>query len=108
VRKVLLDENLPHALEAELGDFAVSTVRGAGWAGVKNGELLRRAAGEFDIFLTADRGIPHQHTLQKFAIGFVLIAVGGIRIEDIRPYLATLRQALSTTVPGELTVVGRD
>jgi hypothetical protein len=26
-----------------------------GWAGVKNGELLRRAEREFDLFLTADK-----------------------------------------------------
>ncbi|HEU4561251.1 MAG TPA: DUF5615 family PIN-like protein [Longimicrobium sp.] len=68
MRKVLLDENLPHVLENELAGCEVWTVRRAGWAGVKNGELLRRADGDFDVFLTADRGIPHQHNLKKFSL----------------------------------------
>ena len=34
---------------------AVETVAGRGWAGVRNGELLKRACGEFDVFLTMDR-----------------------------------------------------
>ena len=55
MRKVLLDENLPHALESELAGCEVWTVRRAGWAGVKNGELLRRANDDFDWSL-AERG----------------------------------------------------
>jgi len=85
VRKVLLDENLPHALEAALPGFEVWTVGRAGWGGIKNGELLRRASGEFAVFVTADRGIPHQQNLKSFALGFVLVAVPGTKIEDILP-----------------------
>ena len=105
MRKVLLDENLPHALESELVGCDVWTVRRAGWAGVKNGELLLRADDDFDVFLTADRGIPHQQNLQKFALGFVLMAVGGTRIEDIRPFLRQLHDAINAVGPGQLVVV---
>jgi hypothetical protein len=105
VRKVLLDENLPHALEPELSAFEVWTVARAGWGGIMNGELLRRAAEEFDVFVTADRGIPHQQNLQKFKMGFVLISVRGTRIEDILPHIAAIRHAISTVAPGELIVV---
>jgi len=31
-----------------------------GWAGTRNGSLLRKAAGAFDIFLTVDQGIEFQ------------------------------------------------
>jgi hypothetical protein len=36
----------------------VRTVQQQGWAGLKNGELLRRAAVEaFEVFLTADQNL---------------------------------------------------
>lgn len=105
MRKVLLDENLPHALEAELPAFEVWTVARAGWSGIKNGELLLRAAEEFDVFLTADRGIPHQRNLRKFALGFVLISVRGTRIEDIVPPITAIRHAVATVAPCELIVI---
>jgi hypothetical protein len=39
-------------------------VQQMGWAGVKNGELLRRAEGEFDLFLTADKNLRYQQNLR--------------------------------------------
>ena len=54
--RVLLDENLPRALAAELTGHEVSTVQAAGWSGTTNGELLRRAQGSFDVLLSTDRG----------------------------------------------------
>jgi hypothetical protein len=61
--RVLLDENLPHDLILELGDHQVLTVQVLGWAGVKNGELLRRAAGLVDTLLTMDRKLDFEHDL---------------------------------------------
>jgi hypothetical protein len=40
--KVLLDENLDHALRTLLGQHEVLTVTYMGWAGLKNGELLKQ------------------------------------------------------------------
>jgi hypothetical protein len=57
--RVLLDENLPHDLITELTGHDISTVQGWGWAGVKNGELLRRAVGQTDALLTMDRRLEH-------------------------------------------------
>ena len=34
-----------------------------GWAGVKNGELLRLAAGRFGAFVTIDQGLAYQQNL---------------------------------------------
>lgn len=41
---VLLDENLPLDLAAEIRGHEVNTVRGLGWTGTENGELMRLAA----------------------------------------------------------------
>ena len=49
--KVLLDENLAHRLRTNLGAHEVFTVRYKGWAGLKNGELLRTAENDgIDVF----------------------------------------------------------
>lgn len=58
--RVLLDECLPRRLKAELPDHDVRTVQEEGWAGLKNGALLRVAAGRFDVLLTVDRRIAFQ------------------------------------------------
>jgi hypothetical protein len=37
-----------------LEGHSATTVVGRGWAGVKNGDLLRRMRGEYDALLTMD------------------------------------------------------
>src|SRR5713226_2762093 len=62
--RVLLDECVPRALRKELPGHEVKTVAEAGWAGVRNGELLQLAAKQFDLLLTVDRNLEYQ---QNFA-----------------------------------------
>lgn len=66
MRRVLLDENLPRQLKRELPDYAVRTVAEVGWAGIKNGTLLRLAESEFDLFVTADQNLSYQQPLTTF------------------------------------------
>jgi hypothetical protein len=49
--RILVDECLPEDLVGWLPEWDVRMVQQMGWAGVKNGELLRRAEREFDLFL---------------------------------------------------------
>ncbi len=54
--KILLDENLARRLRKNLGGHEVFTVAYKGWAGLKNGELLRTAEENgIEVFLTGDR-----------------------------------------------------
>jgi len=53
--RVLLDENLPHALAAEFAGHEVSSVQAEGWAGTENGALLHKAKKHFDALLSMDR-----------------------------------------------------
>ena len=41
--KILLDESVPRLLKVRLPQLNISTVQEMGWAGIQNGELLRRA-----------------------------------------------------------------
>lgn len=61
--RVLLDECLPKRLKREFIDCAVSTVPEMGWAGKKNGELMKVAHAQFDVFVTADQNLQYQQNL---------------------------------------------
>ena len=54
--KVLLDENIPEELKADLSAHEVYSIREMGWKGKKNGELIQNLVKErFEILLTADK-----------------------------------------------------
>jgi len=74
--RVLIDEQLPRHLAHELTAHEVRTVQQQGWAGLTNGELLRRAAEEgFEVFITADQNLEFQQNLARSGLGvFVLVA----------------------------------
>ena len=56
----------------------------AGFAGISNGEMIRRAIGAgFDVIVTLDRGIARQQNLERSGIGFVLILHNDL--DRIRP-----------------------
>ena len=105
MKRVLLDENLPHLLKRELSEFDVSTVSDAGWAGTKNGRLLRLAEGTFDVFLTADRNLPHQQTLGALDLGFVVLAAGSTKLSDLREIAPLIRTAITEVQPGRVVYV---
>jgi Domain of unknown function (DUF5615) len=104
--RVLLDENLPHDLAAELASHEVVTVQGLGWAGCKNGELLRRANGKIGAFVTMDRTLWREHNLTALSFGVVLLLARSNRIQDLRPLARGLLDALGRISPGSLERVG--
>jgi len=70
--KVLLDECLPKKLKLDLEADFVQTVPEAGWAGTKNGELLRLAEQNFDVLLTNDQNIEHQQMIGALDLAFIV------------------------------------
>ena len=105
MRRVLFDENLPGRLKRDLPGFEILTVGEVGWNGVKNGELLRRAAAEFDCFLTADRSIPHQQTLFGLELGVVVLRLGTTKLDDLSRFAAQIADALSSVEYGQVVFV---
>ncbi len=102
---VLLDECVPARLGRLLAEHSVITVPRRGWAGLKNGDLLALAEKEFDAFITVDRKISTEQDLTKFKIAVLLIRARTNRLEDIRPLVPELLDALGRTTPGVLTTV---
>ncbi len=57
-----------------------------GWAGSKNGDLLRLAAAHgFDAFITAERGIEYQQNLDDLPIPVIVMTASRKRVEELQP-----------------------
>lgn len=61
--KLLLDECVTHSLRHDLAGHQVNTVEDAGLKGLENGELLKAAAGVYEVLVTVDQNIPYQQNL---------------------------------------------
>jgi hypothetical protein len=104
--RVLLDENLPHDLIQVLSAHTVLTVQGMGWAGVENGELLRRANGVVDAFVTMDRRLGREQNLSLLPFGVVLVVARSNRVQDLLPLVPDVLAALGRIRAGQLEQVG--
>ncbi|MCC7486359.1 MAG: DUF5615 family PIN-like protein [Burkholderiales bacterium] len=105
--RVLLDECFPRALRRELPDHEVRTVKEAGWAGVKNGELLRLAAGRFDVLLTVDRNLEYQQNFSGVTLAVIVIVAPSNDVDVLRPLMSAVREALPNALPGSVKHVSR-
>ena len=105
--RLLLDECVPKRLGRELRGHEVHTVVEAGWTGVKNGALLRAADGLFEVLLTVDQGLEFQQNMTGLSIGVVIMVAPSNDIDDLRPLLPLIVEALGRVRPGQIIRVGR-
>ena len=105
MRTVLFDENMPRKLRREISNAIVRTVQEEGWAGFKNGELLRRASGQFDVLLTADQRLRYQQNIHQFEIGVVAIETFDTTLAGLRELLPQINHAVASVMPGTVLVV---
>lgn len=102
---MLLDENLPQLLKQALEVFEVLTVAQAGWAGAKNGALLRLAAESFDVFVTADCNLPHHQALGNLSLSTVILALGSTKLNDLRTAAPAIWESITQVQPGQVVYV---
>jgi predicted nuclease of predicted toxin-antitoxin system len=101
--RVLLDENVDRRLKGTFAEgYYVLTVVERGWSGKENGELLELAQEEFDIFVTTDKGIPHQQNLVRLDLAVVLLQARSNTYEDLAPLMDRANALLREARPGEL------
>ena len=97
--KVLLDENLPHLLRNNLGDHDVFTVRYKGWAGLKNGELLKTAEDDgFEVFITGDQTISNEQNLTGRRVAIMMLS--SIDWHILKNHLPLIIAAIASALPG--------
>lgn len=106
--RILLDESLPRTLTKHFSDVVVETVFDRGWSGLKNGELLTRAAESFDLFVTADQNLQYQQNLKGYGIAVIVLAAVSNRVADLRPLIPTALAAADDLADGEVLVVRAD
>jgi len=101
--KVLLDECLPRKLKAALSGHTVATVPEMGWAGTKNGALVRLAETAFEVFITADQNVEYQQNLRSLVLGMIVLVAANNRLETLQPLMPNVMLVLTTIQPGDLT-----
>jgi len=103
--KLLVDECVDWRLLRDLADQEAKTVKQLGWEHYDDGELLRHASAEFDLFLTVDKDLPSQQNLQRFDIAVLILRGRTTRLADLRSLLPLLRRAISNSKKGEAQVI---
>ena len=104
--RVLLDECLPRKLKHDVRADFVKTVPEMGWASIEKGALLRLAESEFDVFLTRDRNLEYQQNLGTFDLAVVVMVAPTNDIEDLRPLMDTVNEAIQIIKPAQVRYVG--
>ena len=77
-----------------------------GWAGPRNGELLRQLEGRFDMFVTQDQNIAHQNTIAPRPFGVFVLRTKGGRWRELEPLMPRLREAIASIRHGTVAVIG--
>lgn len=104
--QILLDECVPRPLKREFSQHTVRTVVEMGWAGTKNGELLKRMkqAG-FTILLTTDQNLRYQQNLEQAGVAIVVMVAPSNRLPDLIPLVPKVCAALESIVAGQVIEV---
>ena len=108
ISRVLLDENVDSQLKPLFGeDLEVRTIEEQGWAGLKNGELLRAASEVFDLFVTMDQNLPYQQNLKLLDVAVVVIRSVSNAFVDVAPLMSEVNAAVRAAEAGTATIVAR-
>ncbi len=95
--KILLDECVPWPMHKLLEGHDCTTAQRRGWGGLSNGDLLRQAEGEFDVFITSDQNLRYQQNLMGRRIIILELATNKLRrIQAAAPQILNTIAELKT------------
>lgn len=77
--RILLDECVPWPMHKLLADHECCPAQQRGWSGFKNGDLVRLAEPEFDLFITSDQNIRYQQNLAGRRITILELSTNDLR-----------------------------
>lgn len=81
----------------------VKTVTEMGWAGSKNGQLLKKMQdAQFTILLTTDQNLRYQQNLEQAGVAIVVMVANSNRLPDLIPLIPQVCDALETIAPGQV------
>ncbi len=105
--KVLLDECLPRRLKNKIIGHDVRTVPEQGWAGKRNGELIKLSADKFDVFITIDKNFSAQQNVTHSKLAIIILTASSNRFQDIDHLVPKIFRALDSIRLGEVVKVER-
>ena len=93
---ILLDENLPLELAAELSGHDVRSVRDMAWRGKRNGELLALMRdNDIEFFVTVDKSLRFQQPIDRFPTRIIQLFARSNNITHLRPLMPSVRAYLA-------------
>src|SRR5947207_15177515 len=97
--KILLDECVPWPMHRLLTSHSCTSVQAQGWSGIRNGDLLQRAEGEFDLFITSDQNIHYQQNLAGRRIAILELSTNDLH--RIQAVASVIIETIANIQPNE-------
>jgi hypothetical protein len=101
--KIIIDECVPNLVKRELLEHEIVSVQDMGWAGVKNGQLLKLVDSKFDVFITSDKNLRYQQNLSGMNLAIVLLPSNQVPV--VKALLPQIDAALSDISSAEFREV---
>lgn len=100
---ILLDECTPRVVKKCLSHLAIRTVQEMNWSGVKNGELLKLAEQQFDVFITTDKNLRYQQNLARIQLAVILLPSNQVPV--VIALLPTIEKAVKAIQIGDFVEI---
>ena len=97
--KIVLDECVPWPLAKHLEKHICTSPTRSGWGGFENGDLLRLAEAEYDLFVTSDQNLRYQKNLDGRKIAILELSTNDWN--TIRAHVANVVSRIESMKPGE-------
>jgi len=107
--RIVIDECIDERLRNSFSGHDCQTARYAGFAGLKNGELLDAVeSARFDVLLTVDSGLEYEQNLAGRKIAIIIFRPKSNRRKDLLPHIPACLDLLLSIKPGEIVKIPRD
>lgn len=93
--KIVLDECVPWPLAKHL----CTSPQRSGWGGFENGDLLRVAEAQYDLFVTSDQNLRYQQNLVGRKIAILELSTNDWN--TIQAHVANVVSRIESMKPGE-------
>ncbi len=97
--KIIIDECVPSIVKKRLPQRQIVTVQDMGWAGIKNGELLKLVEDQFEIFITSDKNLRYQQNLTGRNAAIILLPSNQVPV--VESLLPKIDEIIGLIQPGE-------
>jgi hypothetical protein len=104
--KLLIDECVDCRPARHLTGHDVKTVAQMGWAGAKNGALLRLAEAEFEVLVTVDRNLSFQQNLTNLKLAVLVLHARTNSLDDLKSLVPRVLEILPALTDGRVEHVG--